>query len=208
MRQHALLTSLGHVACPRARQSATHTLALCPPKTLCGTRGLNPTLGERPRGGRYALGSSYIALPWWCGHAMFNAGTIGWQEVILTVCALSAPRIEHARRGGAAWRSFGAAWRSLAQLGAAWRSLAQLGVSHTHRLGSARVRVRALSHPLTPPCPCGRTLQILYSIAGLGIAIVNDFKSIEGDSALGMVRSAAIMRRTPPTCGRAHSPCT
>ena len=61
--------------------------------------------------GTYALGSSYIALPWWCGHAMFNAGTIGWQEVILT---------------------------------------------------------------------------ILYSIAGLGIAIVNDFKSIEGDSALGM----------------------
>ena len=61
--------------------------------------------------GTYALGSSYIALPWWCGHAMFNAGSIGWQEAILT---------------------------------------------------------------------------ILYSIAGLGIAIVNDFKSIEGDSALGM----------------------
>jgi len=61
--------------------------------------------------GTYALGSSYIALPWWCGHAMFNAGTIGWQEVVLTV---------------------------------------------------------------------------LYSIAGLGIAIVNDFKSIEGDQALGM----------------------
>ena len=61
--------------------------------------------------GTYALGSSYIALPWWCGHAMFDAGTIGWQEVVLT---------------------------------------------------------------------------ILYSIAGLGIAIVNDFKSIEGDKALGM----------------------
>lgn len=27
---------------------------------------------------------------------------------------------------------------------------------------------------------------ILYSIAGLGIAIVNDFKSIEGDRALGL----------------------
>ena len=26
--------------------------------------------------GTYALGSSYIALPWWCGHAMFNAGSI------------------------------------------------------------------------------------------------------------------------------------
>jgi len=61
--------------------------------------------------GTYALGSSYIALPWWCGHAMFNAGSIGPQEVVLT---------------------------------------------------------------------------ILYSIAGLGIAIVNDFKSIEGDRALGM----------------------
>ena len=29
-------------------------------------------------------------------------------------------------------------------------------------------------------------LTILYSIAGLGIAIVNDFKSIEGDSKMGM----------------------
>ena len=29
-------------------------------------------------------------------------------------------------------------------------------------------------------------LTVLYSIAGLGIAIVNDFKSIEGDRALGM----------------------
>lgn len=28
--------------------------------------------------------------------------------------------------------------------------------------------------------------QVLYSLAGLGIAIVNDFKSIEGDAALGM----------------------
>ena len=29
--------------------------------------------------GTYALGSSYIALPWWCGHAMFNAGSLGPQ---------------------------------------------------------------------------------------------------------------------------------
>ena len=29
-------------------------------------------------------------------------------------------------------------------------------------------------------------LTVLYSFAGLGIAIVNDFKSIEGDRALGM----------------------
>ena len=28
--------------------------------------------------------------------------------------------------------------------------------------------------------------KVLYSLAGLGIAIVNDFKSIEGDTALGM----------------------
>mmetsp|Transcript_9690 Transcript_9690/g.17015 ORF Transcript_9690/g.17015 Transcript_9690/m.17015 type:complete len:444 (-) Transcript_9690:49-1380(-) len=61
--------------------------------------------------GTYALGSSYIALPWWCGHAMFNAGSISKEEIVLT---------------------------------------------------------------------------ILYSIAGLGIAIVNDFKSIEGDRELGM----------------------
>jgi chlorophyll synthase len=61
--------------------------------------------------GTYALGASYIALPWWCGHAMFDAASISGQEVVLTV---------------------------------------------------------------------------LYSLAGLGIAIVNDFKSIEGDTALGM----------------------
>jgi chlorophyll synthase len=29
-------------------------------------------------------------------------------------------------------------------------------------------------------------LTLLYSLAGLGIAIVNDFKSIEGDRALGL----------------------
>jgi len=72
-----------------------------------------PPLKLKARGwqGTYALGSSYIALPWWCGHAMFNAGSITPQEIVLT---------------------------------------------------------------------------LLYSIAGLGIAIVNDFKSIEGDRELGM----------------------
>lgn len=54
--------------------------------------------------GSFALGSSYITLPWLCGQAMF--GDISWQVTLLTV---------------------------------------------------------------------------FYSIAGLGIAIVNDFKSIEGD---------------------------
>ncbi|KAL4446702.1 hypothetical protein ABPG77_007946 [Micractinium sp. CCAP 211/92] len=59
--------------------------------------------------GNYALGSSYIALPWWAGQALF--GTLTLDVMVLT---------------------------------------------------------------------------ILYSIAGLGIAIVNDFKSIEGDRALGL----------------------
>lgn len=59
--------------------------------------------------GNYALGSSYIALPWWAGQALF--GTLTLDVMVLTV---------------------------------------------------------------------------LYSIAGLGIAIVNDFKSIEGDRELGL----------------------
>jgi chlorophyll/bacteriochlorophyll a synthase len=59
--------------------------------------------------GTYALGSSYIALPWWTGHALF--GELNWTIVILT---------------------------------------------------------------------------LFYSFAGLGIAIVNDFKSIEGDRQLGL----------------------
>lgn len=59
--------------------------------------------------GNYALGSSYIALPWWAGQAVF--GELSLDVMILTV---------------------------------------------------------------------------LYSIAGLGIAIVNDFKSIEGDRAMGL----------------------
>ncbi|CAG9461806.1 unnamed protein product [Pedinophyceae sp. YPF-701] len=59
--------------------------------------------------GNYALGSSYIALPWWAGQTVF--GTLTLDVAILT---------------------------------------------------------------------------ILYSIAGLGIAIVNDFKSIEGDRQMGL----------------------
>jgi len=60
--------------------------------------------------GNYALGASYISLPWWCGQAVFGE--------------LDRPVF--------------------------W------------------------------------ILPILYSIAGLGIAIVNDFKSIEGDRAMGL----------------------
>ncbi|MCY7407968.1 MAG: UbiA family prenyltransferase, partial [Alkalinema sp. CAN_BIN05] len=59
--------------------------------------------------GNYALGASYIALPWWAGHALF--GQLNWTIVILT---------------------------------------------------------------------------LFYSLAGLGIAIVNDFKSVEGDRAMGL----------------------
>ena len=59
--------------------------------------------------GNYALGASYIALPWWAGHALF--GELNTTVVVLT---------------------------------------------------------------------------LLYSMAGLGIAVVNDFKSVEGDKALGL----------------------
>lgn len=59
--------------------------------------------------GNYALGASYIALPWWAGHALF--GELNWKIVVLT---------------------------------------------------------------------------LFYSLAGLGIAIVNDFKSVEGDRQLGL----------------------
>lgn len=59
--------------------------------------------------GNYALGASYISLPWWCGQAMF--GKLSLPVMVLTT---------------------------------------------------------------------------LYSIAGLGIAIVNDFKSIEGDEKMGL----------------------
>ncbi|AGY57751.1 chlorophyll synthase ChlG [Gloeobacter kilaueensis] len=59
--------------------------------------------------GSYALGASYIALPWWAGHALF--GTLSPTLIALT---------------------------------------------------------------------------LFYSFAGLGIAIVNDFKSIEGDRRLGL----------------------
>jgi chlorophyll synthase len=59
--------------------------------------------------GNYALGASYIALPWWTGHALY--GDLNWTIVVLT---------------------------------------------------------------------------LFYSLAGLGIAVVNDFKSVEGDRQLGL----------------------
>ena len=59
--------------------------------------------------GGYALGASYIAIPWCTGHALF--GDLNWKIVILT---------------------------------------------------------------------------LIYSLAGLGISVVNDFKSVEGDRQLGL----------------------
>lgn len=59
--------------------------------------------------GNYALGASYIALPWWAGHALFG-------DLNLTIVVLT----------------------------------------------------------------------LFYSLAGLGIAVVNDFKSVEGDRQLGL----------------------
>ncbi len=59
--------------------------------------------------GNYALGASYIALPWWAGQALF--GQLTWATALLTLA---------------------------------------------------------------------------YSLAGLGIAVINDFKSVEGDKALGL----------------------
>ena len=59
--------------------------------------------------GNYALGASYIALPWWAGQALF--GELSLQIIVLT---------------------------------------------------------------------------LFYSLAGLGIAVVNDFKSVEGDRKLGL----------------------
>jgi chlorophyll/bacteriochlorophyll a synthase len=59
--------------------------------------------------GNYALGASYIALPWWAGHALY--GQLNATIVILT---------------------------------------------------------------------------LFYSLAGLGIAVVNDFKSVQGDQTLGL----------------------
>ena len=59
--------------------------------------------------GNYALGASYIALPWWAGHALFGTLT-----------------------------------------------------------------------------PTVMVVTLVYSFAGLGIAVVNDFKSVEGDRQLGL----------------------
>ncbi|KAK4529464.1 hypothetical protein CCYA_CCYA01G0321 [Cyanidiococcus yangmingshanensis] len=61
--------------------------------------------------GNYALGASYICLPWWAGQSLFSDTPLDWRTIALT---------------------------------------------------------------------------LVYSFAGLGIAVINDFKSIEGDKKLGL----------------------
>eukprot|EP00268_Persea_americana_P025936 TRINITY_DN25279_c1_g1_i2.p1 TRINITY_DN25279_c1_g1~~TRINITY_DN25279_c1_g1_i2.p1 ORF type:complete len:150 (-),score=15.79 TRINITY_DN25279_c1_g1_i2:295-744(-) len=57
-------------------------------------------------------------------------------------------------------------------------------MDHVHSLPFVyRWAGQALFGTLTPDI---FVLTIVYSIAGLGIAIINDFKSIEGDRALGL----------------------
>eukprot|EP00951_Prasinocladus_malaysianus_P010016 scaffold73333_cov33-Prasinocladus_malaysianus.AAC.1 len=80
-------------------------VAVCPMIVMLNENMSGPfKLTKNGWAGNYALGSSYIALPWWAGQALFG-------ELTLDVMVLT----------------------------------------------------------------------VLYSLAGLGIAIVNDFKSIEGD---------------------------
>ncbi|KAI7843203.1 hypothetical protein COHA_003185 [Chlorella ohadii] len=105
--------------------------------------------------GNYALGSSYIALPWWAGQALF--GTLTLDMMVLTVLSLShsSPWLYPIHPIGYLQALF----------------------------GTLSLDVMALFGTLTLDV---MVLTVLYSIAGLGIAIVNDFKSIEGDRAMGL----------------------
>lgn len=96
--------------------------------------------------GNYALGASYIALPWWAGQVGARAAGGGGG-------------------GGALTRGEG-------------------GRSPLHCPDAALLPVpQALFGELSVDV---MVLTVLYSLAGLGIAIVNDFKSIEGDRAMGL----------------------
>ncbi|CAI5526051.1 unnamed protein product, partial [Closterium sp. Naga37s-1] len=90
--------------------------------------------------GNYALGSSYISLPWWAGQALF--GTLTFDVVVLTLLYSIA---------GVSWE-------------ATFPNL-------------------PLSLPSLFPFPS--PLAPLFPWQ-LGIAIVNDFKSIEGDRKMGL----------------------
>lgn len=96
--------------------------------------------------GNYALGSSYIALPWLAGQVTARAAWLpGW---------------------------------------------GQLAGQARVTLHMALVVPQSVFGTLSPDV---MVLTVLYSIAGLGIAIVNDFKSIEGDRQMGLQARACLL---------------
>ena len=128
--------------------------------------------------GTYALGSSYIALPWWCGHAMFNAGSIGWQARLArrpvgpVAAHLSQRRRARSRPRCRRWFS---------------PCFTPSPVCSYHRRSRCLPLPTLLSHAASCAAP------------GLGIAIVNDFKSIEGEPRVGHWRLPVGRRLCVPT---------
>ena len=107
--------------------------------------------------GSFALGSSYISLPWLCGQAMF--GELSWPVTVLTI------------------------FYSLAGLGIIMTTLSTHSFNHIVSTHLYRHNLSKHSHiPFSYQYyPLPHNLLVW-----LGIAIVNDFKSIEGDRALGL----------------------
>ena len=127
--------------------------------------------------GNYALGSSYIALPWW-------AGQVRLPPVLPLSCTrqLAVPLpLRLASAGNAS--SCHPLRCACCGCNCFQQRWATASPSH---LPDARSVSSAISTPPPPQALFGTltldvcVLTILYSIAGLGIAIVNDFKSIEG----------------------------
>jgi len=54
----------------------------CTGRFISGIHLFCPT-SEAQRLANYALGASYIALPWWAGHVLF--GDLNWKIAILTL---------------------------------------------------------------------------------------------------------------------------
>ncbi|KAJ1472692.1 hypothetical protein T484DRAFT_1839274, partial [Baffinella frigidus] len=92
----------------------------------------------------YALGASYIALPWWCGQCFFNVDSFN------PTCFFNVD---------------------------SFNPTCFFNVDSFNSTGKTAA-------PMTTEVA---VLTILYSWAGLGIAIVNDFKSIEGDREMGLM---------------------